>query len=464
MTCDLIVLGAGPGGHAAAIEAAALGLSVTLVQSGPLGGTCLNWGCIPTKLFLGATCALPELESQARLKLLPGGAFANLPEAFSLPALQERKRRLLAGTHKALEKELQSKGITLVRGTGRISAPSTLEVTPDDESSPVTSLEFKNLILATGSRPAFFPGMEPDGEAVISSDQLLDLETPPESLLLIGAGAIGLELGDFFQRLGARVTLVEAMDRVAPAEDPEISQTLGRMLKRSGWELHLGRRVQSLRTEDGRALLTFDNGEELQAEKALVAVGRFPNTKSLGLETMDAATDTRGWIVTDEHLRASENVYAIGDCNGRTLLAHAAAHQGSFAARSAAGVDTTPYNAGPMPSCVYGTHEIMRTGASLEKLRGGGKGGEVRISRAALAGNPIAQSHGASQGLVKVFWQDGRVKGITAVGHGVSHLCTAASMVVEQEWDAGKASSFVFPHPTLDEALCAALLAEKSAV
>ena len=131
--------------------------------------------------------------------------------------------------------------------------------------------------------------MEPDGEAVISSDQLLDLETPPESLLLIGAGAIGLELGDFFQRLGARVTLVEAMDRVAPAEDPEISQTLGRMLKRSGWELHLGRRVQSLRTEDGQALLTFDNGEELQAEKALVAVGRFPNTKSLGLETMDAA-------------------------------------------------------------------------------------------------------------------------------------------------------------------------------
>ncbi len=458
MTSELIVVGGGPGGHAAAMEAASLGLSVTLVQSGPLGGACLNWGCIPTKLFLGATAALPELEAQARLRLIDPASFADLHRAFSLPALQERKRRLLAGTHKALEKELAAAGVRILRGRGRILGPGRLELTPEDGAAPDT-LAFDLLVLATGSRPAFFPGLEPDGAAVLDSNQLLDLEQAPESLLLVGGGAIGLELGEFFQRLGARVTLVEAMDRVAPAEDPEVGQTLGKMLKRSGWELHLGRGVQDLRTDGGQAVLTFADGVRLQAEKALVAVGRLPNSQGLGLENVDAATAPKGWIVTDDQLQTAPRVYAIGDCNGRTLLAHAAAHQGRYAARHAAGREKDAYAPGPMPSCIYGSHEVMRTGSSLAALQAQGP---VLQSRTMLAANAIAQSHGASQGFVKVFWQEGRVRGIVAVGHGVSHLSTAASLIVAQGWDAERAASFVFAHPTLDESLAAALLAGQS--
>ncbi len=458
MTSELIILGGGPGGHAAAMEAATLGLSVTMVQSGPLGGTCLNWGCIPTKLFLGATAALPELEAQARLKLVDPAGIADLHRAFSLPALQERKRRLLGGTHKALEKELSTAGVTLLRGRGRILAPGSLEVAPENDATPIT-LAFEHLILATGSHPAFFPGLEADGEAVLDSNQLLDQEQVPQSLLLVGAGAIGLELGEFFQRLGARITLVEAMDRVAPAEDPEVGQTLGKMLKRAGWDLHLGRGVQDLRTDGGRAVLTFADGRTIQAEKALVAVGRLPNSQDLGLDAVGAVTAPRGWIVTNDDLQAAPRIYAIGDCNGRTLLAHAAANQGRYAARHAAGKEAGGYNPGPMPSCIYGSHEVMRSGASLADLQAKGP---VLQSRSMLAANAIAQSHGVSQGFVKVLWQEGRVRGIVAVGHGVSHLSTAASMIVEQGWDLERAASFVFAHPTLDEALAAALLSEPS--
>lgn len=459
MTCDsnIIVVGAGPGGHAAALEAAHLGCTVTLVEQGELGGTCLNWGCIPTKLFLGATAALPELLAQTRLKLLDPASWQDLPQAFSLPLLQERKRRLLQGSRQAMEKQLKDAGVRLLKGRARFLSPDTVQVKGETEEE----LAFDGLVLATGSHPAFFPGMMPDGKAVLSSYHLLDLETPPESLIIVGGGAIGLEFGDFLSRFGCRIELVEALPQVAPTEDPEVGAALARMLKRAGWKVHLGRKVASVKTTDQGASLSFEDGETLEAEKALIAVGRKANTSGMGLDVADVATDGRGAVVTDTRLRATDRICAVGDCNGRIQLAHAAAHQGRYAAHVLAGDATGAYAPAAVPACIYGSHEVLRSGPGIEELQAAGP---VFASKAMLAANPIAQAYGATQGFVKALWQDGQVRTIMAVGHGVSSLSTAASLIVSQGWSKEQARDFVFAHPSLDEALAACLLAPQSAV
>ncbi len=459
MTCDrdIVVVGAGPGGHAAALEAASLGCRVTLVEQGELGGTCLNWGCIPTKLFLGATAALPELLAQTRLKLLDAASWQDLPQAFSLPLLQERKRRLLQGSRQAMEKQFKEADVRLLKGRARFLAPDRLQVTGDTEEE----LAFDGLVLATGSHPAFFPGMMPDGKAVLSSYHLLELETPPESLIIVGGGAIGLEFGDFLSRFGCRIELVEALPQIAPTEDPEVGAALARMLKRAGWNVHLGRKVAAVKTSGQGVSLSFEDGETLEAEKALIAVGRKAHTSGMSLDAADVAVDGRGAVVTDERLQATERICAVGDCNGRIQLAHAAAHQGRFAAHVLAGEETGVYAPAAVPACIYGSHEVMRSGPGIEELR---KGGPVFSSKAMLAANPIAQAYGAAQGFVKALWQEGRVRTIMAVGHGVSSLSTAASLIVSQGWTATQARDFVFAHPSLDEALAACLLESQTEI
>lgn len=454
MPPELIVIGGGPGGHAAALEGARLGLDVTLVERAYLGGTCLNWGCIPTKLFLGATAPLAELEAQTRLKLYAPEALTAARQGFSLPLLQERKRRLLQGSRQAVEKQLKAVGVTYLQGQARLLDPHTVAVRAADGTE--RTIAGRAMILALGSSPAFFPGLEPDNAAVLDSNAFLDLETLPESLIIVGGGAIGLELGDFCNRLGCKVTLVEAQERLAPTEDPEVGQLLARTFKRAGVELQLGKPVQSLQTVDGRAVLTLADGTTLKAALALVAVGRAPNTAGLGLETAGIALDAKGYVRTDEQLRAADGICAIGDCNGRILLAHAAAQQGRYAARLLAGQTTGAYAPGPMPACIYGSVEVMRTGPDLEILR---QAGAVQISRAQLAANAIAQAHGGIQGFVKAFWQEGRVRAMVAAGHGVSQLAAAATVFVEQGWTVEAVRDFVFAHPGLDEALGDCLLA-----
>lgn len=456
--CDLVIVGGGPGGYAAALEGVRMGRRVTLVERGLLGGTCVNWGCIPTKLLLGATCSLPELASMTRLKLIDADSWRDLPAAFSLPRIQQRKQQVLQGVRQAMEKRLQQEGVTLIKGRARMQSGNRVAVMNGDAAQ---CLEFQSLILATGSAPAYFPGVKPDGKAVLSAAGLLQLEEVPQSLILVGAGAIGMELGDFFCRLGAAIDVVEALDRVVPNEDVEVGQTLGRMLKRAGWNLHLGRRVAQVATHDDHALLTFEDGATLEAEKALIAVGQKPNNQDMDLEAAEIPLHPRGWIQTDAYLRATDAICAVGDCNGRMLLAHAADHQGRYAVRLLSGQESAPYDQGPMPSCMYGGHEVMRSGPGLAALQ---KEGPVEVSRFMLAGNPIAQAHGAAQGFVKAYWREGRVRSVTAVGHGVSQLSSAASLIIAQGWTQEQARNFVFAHPTLDEALLGCLLAPRSAV
>ena len=444
---DIIVIGAGPGGYAAALLASQRGKTVALVEREHLGGTCLNWGCIPTKLYLGATAHVEGLHAQSRLRLCSGSI------SFDMPALKKRKTAFVSATHKAMGCCLEKHGVAVLRGAASLIDAHTVRVSGETEQD----VSFSALIIATGSSPNWFPGLEPDHDRILDSTDLLDLEEAPDSLTVIGAGAIGLEMADFWNRLGTGIHLVEAAPRIAPAEDEEIARTLHAMLKRKKWDIVTGRRVAGLENTGDAVVTRLDDGTEIRSAKALVAVGRKPNSAGLGLENAGAATSGAGWIATDECLRAAPNIYAIGDVNGRTLLAHAAEHQGRYAVLHILGETAEPYETGPMPGCIYGSIEVMRAGATAAELAAAGRAAQV--SRANLGANPISQAHGQAQGLVKAVWAGGVLQGVTAVGHGASHLVTLAEIMVRDGWTRETAHRHIFAHPTLDEALREALTA-----
>ena len=452
MHCDVLIIGGGPGGYATALGTARAGLSVVLAEKNQLGGTCLNRGCIPTKLLLGGTSALDELAAQKRQRVLSGEISADLA------ALQTKKQRMLAATRKAMGQQLESLGVVRLSGEARLTGPTSAMI----RTNGGQAVEFGHCVLAVGSRPQVFPGMAVDGDAVLDSTGLLELDAVPESLLIVGGGYIGLEMGQIFHRLGTRINVVDAAERIAPSEDEDVGAEYLKHFKRHTWDIRTGARVVGLRTEDGRAVLTLDSGETPTASKALVAVGRGPIVDDLGLDTAEISTTERGWIKTDAFLRAAPSVSAIGDANGRTLLAHAAEQQGHYvAARLKAeqrGETPTPFDEGVVPSCIYGAPEAMRAGATAAELTAHGKA--VAVSRALLAANPMAQAHAAIGGFVKIAWVDGRVAGVCAVGHGVSAMATLAGVMVAQGWTRELVEATVFPHPSLDEALKDALLAE----
>ena len=443
----LVVVGAGPGGYEAALTGAAAGLDVTLIERGKLGGTCLNWGCIPTKHLLGATAVVHGLEAQAKYKLVAGAVTPDLA------AIQTKKRRLIAATHTAMAEALRKAGIRQLTGNLTAVSPGAAQVMMTGQSMLVP---FDALILALGSRAASFPGVKPDGKCVLGVAPVLDWDTPPRSLIIVGAGAIGLEISEVYRRLGTKVTLVDAAPRLAPIEDPDVSKVVGQVMRRLGIDARPGVKVAGCVTEDGQARLTLDGGETVTAEKALIAIGRFaptpvPGLAELGVQTTSPSPN-KAFLATDENLQAAPGIYAVGDCNGRILLAHAAASQGVYAARHAAGLQSGPYVSGAIPGCYYGEPEIMRAGVVAVP-------GDA-ISEAPFVANPIAQASADTAGFARVTWREGRVAGITAVGHGASAMGTLATVIVNQGWTREQAEAQVFPHPTIDEVLRAALLAE----
>lgn len=454
-TYDLVVLGGGPGGFDAAVEAAAAGLKTALVEAADLGGSCLNHGCIPTKLWLGATSAIEELAAQTKVRVASGEIRVDFT------ALQSRKDRHIAATRKAMGSRLAQLGVDLLTGRGRVAGPNALEVKCADGVKP---LAFRNLLVATGSRPAAFPGLTPDGARVLDSTGFLALTAMPKSLIVVGGGFIGLEMAQAAHRLGAHITIVDALPRLAGLEDPEVSKALETVFKRQGWDIRLGVKVASVVTQGDSAVLTLEGeaaGEELLAECALVAIGRRPNSADLGLESLGVELSGPGFIKTNEHLEAAPDVYAVGDVNGRMLLAHAASHQAHYVVERLLDQARGTYESGPVPSILYGSPEVLRVGLMAEEAKAGGE--DVLVSRAQLIANPIAQAHAATQGFVKCVWRQGRVAGITAVGADVSRMAVAASLIVHAGWTREDAAGFMFPHPTLDESLKAALLADKEA-
>lgn len=448
---DVIIIGAGPGGCTAARILAQSGRTVALVESATVGGVCVHCGCIPTKFLLAATATLGQLRNHARFGSLKG----SLEVDFA--ALQSRKNRFIKGTASALAKSLQSAGVAIFQGVGSCVAPGRVTVS---SGGALVNLEGGDIILAAGSRSAAFPELEPDGEAVLDSTMLLNLNAAPESLLIVGAGAIGIEFSDFFAALGTAVTIVEGMPQVIPTEDKDIADELQNMLEKSNRACLTGKKVDSLATVDGKARLRLDDGTELHGEKALVAIGRKANCEGLGVEAIGGALTPRGFVAVDGQLRAAPHCYAIGDINGLTLLAHAADHQGEWVARHILGLVAEEYNPGPVPACVFGHIEVMRVGKTERDAVKGAA--QVFTSRSSFSANPIAQAHAANAGFAKAVWEDGVLVGLAAVGHGASHLVTAAQLLVHHRHTPESLHSFMFAHPSLDEILKSVVLAPRT--
>ena len=448
---DVIIIGAGPGGTAAAKVLATAGKKVALLEDKELGGVCLNCGCIPTKFFLAATAPLGLLHDHKRFGSVTGEL------AVDFAALQKRKNRFVKGSSSALGKSLQSLGVTLFQGRGECTAPGAVSVHGETQ----TKLLATDIILATGSHSASFPGLEPDGDTVLDSTMTLALESVPASMIIVGAGAIGMEFSDFFSAVGTKVTLVEGMPQLLPTEDKDIASEMEKIVKKSGVDCHTGRKVMEVKSVDGGAELIFEDDESLRAEKVIVAVGRKANTQGLGITTAGGKLSPRGFASINESLEVAPHCYAIGDLNGLTLLAHAAEHQGEWVARRILGKENGAYVSGPVPSCVFGHIEVMRVGKTAKEAVQAG--GNVSVSSAPFSVNPIAQAHGSSVGLAKAVWENDRLVGMAALGHNASHLVSAAQLLVLHGHTPESLHTFMFAHPTLDEILKSALLAGKTA-
>ncbi len=459
MQYDLIVIGSGSGGRQAALAAAGGGLKTAVVESGFPGGACVNSGCIPTKFLLGSSALLPFIETQKRYGVIEGNLELNLEK------LQGRKDAYLKGMRQSVQKSLESAGVDFLPGEAAFTSANSLGV---KKSGEITEHQFKYCVVASGSTPASFPGVKPDGAAVLGSSAAMNLKQAPESMVVIGSGPIGLELSEFFSRFGTKITLIESRERLLANEDDDIGLSMQNYLTRAGREIIFGKRAENVSTVNGRALLKFTDGSEIEAEKALVAVGRKPDATRLQVEAAGLETCGPGWLKVDGKLRAAPHIYAVGDINGRKLLAGAAAHQGEYAAQhilaALKGEELEDYADSMLPACIYGHMESMRSGPNLADLRKECPGQTITVSTAQLVSNPITQSYGVTHGFIKALWANGRLRSIAAIGHGVSGMTMLAHRLVSQQCTCPEAASLCAAHPTLDEALKAALLAPHSAV
>lgn len=444
---DLVIIGSGPAGMRAARKALMAGIRTALVEADLIGGTCLNAGCVPTKYLLGGTSLVPHFHAQGRYKVVSGNVEVN----FSM--LQSRKDRFISGTRDTVQKELVGQGLSIFTGKASFADSETIDVASREG---VTKLTFEHCVVATGSIPATFPNLKPDGVHVLSSTDLLNVQEVPKKLIIVGAGVIGIELAEIFHRLGSKVELAGRMDRILPMEDPETSEFMHNHFIRQGWKLHAGKGIAAAHSVEDGAVVTFDTGEEVKADKVLIAVGRRPNVADLGLENAGITKQPNGYIQTDQFLRCARHIYAIGDVNGRTLLAHAGEHQGSYVVSHIAGRTNATYNPPAMPACIYGTMELMRVGPTEQELYE--KREPYSITRSVMAANVIPVSCGHPQGFVKILWTENRLRSICAVGYGVSHLVTAAAELVAAAPEKDTPIPFIFSHPTIDEAIESAML------
>ncbi|MDO5536212.1 MAG: NAD(P)/FAD-dependent oxidoreductase [Desulfovibrionaceae bacterium] len=451
---DVIIIGAGPGGVAAARLLGRAGKNVALVENREWGGTCLNRGCVPTKLLLGAVAPLGLMENLSRGRIIEG------TEKVNFDLLRERVHMFVSGTRKALALELINLGVHLIRGQAQCLGPTTIAVESGDGGA--RKLESENIIFACGSRTSTYPNLVPDGHVILGSTTILEQEVIPASLIICGGGTIGIELTDFFLHMGTKVTIAEAAPQICPTEDSDIGMQMRLYLERRGVVCMTGVRAVSLAAdENGQARLTLANGDVHTAEKGLIASGRMPNTSTLDADAAGIALNRRGFITTDYFLRSSPNSWAIGDVNGKILLAHAAAHQGEYVARTILGQEKGPYVPGPCPSCFHGSQEIMRVG--MTEREAVALGGEVYISKVHFASNVMAQAAGNPYGFVKVVWRNDDIVGIAAIGANVSQLTLSAQLLLIGQYQGEKLDTFMVAHPTLDEALVAAIRARRVA-
>jgi dihydrolipoamide dehydrogenase len=456
---DLTVIGSGPGGYVCAIRAAQLGLKVAVVEKWPtFGGTCLNIGCIPSKALLYAT----EQFEEAGHNFQHLGIDIPAP-TLNLAQMMAHKDETVSANVNGVSFLFKKNKITSFQGTGSIAGAGRVLVTPDKGGAPQT-IETKHIVIATGSVPATLPGIEIDEERIVTSTGALSLGAVPERLLVIGAGVIGLELGSVWARLGAKVTVVEFLDRILPGMDSEVARQFQRIMAKQGVEFRLSTKVRSIDKQDDGSLtvrLEPAAGGDMalvDADVALVAIGRKPFTEGLGLKEAGVELDERGRIVTGPGYGTSvENVYAIGDVIVGPMLAHKAEDEGIAVAEIIAG-QHGHVNYGAIPAVVYTNPEIASVGKTEDELKAAGI--DYKVGKFPFTANGRAKAMLATQGFVKVLADvaTDRVLGAHIIGKNASEMIEALTVLLEFGGSAEDLARTTAPHPTLSEAIREAAL------
>ena len=444
---DLVVLGSGPGGYVAAIRAAQLGLRTAIVEREALGGICLNWGCIPTKALL-RTSEIYHYLTHAEAY----GLKAEKP-AFDLTKIVERSRKVAGQLNSGVKGLMKKNKVTVVEGEGTITGKGKLKVVKDGKT---TGLEAKNIIVATGARARDLPFAKADGKRIWTYRHAMVPAEMPTNLLVIGSGAIGVEFASFYADMGAKVKIVEMLDRILPVEDADVSAFMTKALTKQGLSIMTSAGVEKLEAgaKSVKATIKDKDGKSATEEYShvIVAVGIAPNTENVGLEALGVKT-TKGHIDTDPYGRTNvEGIWAIGDVTGPPWLAHKASHEGVVAAEAIAGYKGVhPMDKGNIPGCTYSRPQVASVGLTEAKAKEAGH--KVKVGNFPFIGNGKAIALGEAEGFIKTVFDEatGELLGAHMVGAEVTELIQGYVIARQLETTEAELMHTVFPHPTLSE-------------
>ena len=446
---DVTIIGAGPGGYVAAVRAGQLGLKTAIIEKDKnLGGTCLLRGCIPTKALLHTADLFDEFKHAKEHGIIATGISLDFDQA------QKRKGKVVTKLSKGVDFLMRKNKVQVLTGSAHIDGPGRITVTGADGASQ--TVDTKNIIIATGSVPRSFPTLPIDGEHIITSDEILELKEVPKSLVVLGAGAVGVEFASMFARFGTDVTILELLPRLLPIEDEEISGELAKSFKKQGIKAFTSANFQSAVVEDGIVKVTArigDEDREFTAEKFLVAVGRRAFTDGLGLENTRVELE-KGYIKIDDHMRTAEpNVYAIGDVIPTPWLAHVASAEGILAVETIAGKNPRPINYDRVPGCTYCQPEVASAGLTEAKARE--RGYDVKVGHFPIPVIAKSQILGAAEGMVKVV-SDARydeLLGVHLIGPHATELIAEACVALQMESTVEELINTMHAHPTVSESM-----------
>jgi dihydrolipoamide dehydrogenase len=441
---DVVIIGGGPGGYAAALYGAGIGLNIAVVEKEKVGGTCLHRGCIPAKEFLETAHVFRTVAGAKEFGVLaeqPGIDFA---------VSQARKQKVVDQLWKGLQGLMKQRKITTVIGTGALAPGNVVKV--DDGSE----LKGTHVILASGSVPRTLPGFEPDGKVVFTSDEFLSLDRMPASAVVIGGGAIGCEFASTMSDLGTQVTVLEALPKMLPGCDKDVVDVVARSFKKRGIDVHTGVAVTGHTPAGDGTTVHFGEGEQITVDAVVISVGRKPLSEGLLLEGTSVEIDDRGFVIVDDHMRTTaDGVYAVGDLVATPQLAHVGFAEGILAINDMLGENPVPVDYGRVPWCIYCYPEVAFAGLSEEAAKEAGF--DVVTHKTRFAGNGRALIVGDAEGLVKVIAEKGpdghggRLLGVHMVGPWVTEQLGQGYLAVNWEATAADVAHFIQPHPTLSE-------------
>ncbi|MFH2012734.1 MAG: dihydrolipoyl dehydrogenase [Pseudomonadota bacterium] len=441
----IVIIGSGPGGYVAAIRASQLGAEVTVIEKDSIGGTCLNHGCIPTKAILASAELFSSIKEAEEFGIYIGEIHVDLRK------IMDRKSRVVEGLRNGIEKIFNKRDIRFVKGTATLISSTKIRV---ESSSGVEDINATKVVIATGSKPAMLPFLNSDQSSVLTSKQALKLDKLPETVLIIGGGAIGLEFASFFNTLGVKVTLIEMMDQILPREDKRISRQMTQILKKRGIKILLSSKIKDVTYHKDEGITCFlDNGNEITGEKLLVSIGRLPNSGDIGLKNLGVSLDERGNVLVDNKMETNiKGIYAVGDVTGGRLLAHVASAEGITAVENALGIGSE-IDYSVIPYCAYTSPEIASVGLTADEARASGL--EVKTGWFPFSASGKAITMGRTIGSVQLVTEKetGKIVGGQIIGHLATELIHEIALAIKLGITAEELGETIHAHPTLSESI-----------